>query len=132
VDVIVTNGTAAPTVKQQTSVIPIVFPMGIDPLGGDLITNLARPGGNVTGLSSQQSDLAGKRLELLREVAPRSPSPLIAANHTGGDAKVRVTIGDAEPVDAEPTENGIYTIPFPHLARTGSGRGCLQRHGNQW
>jgi putative ABC transport system substrate-binding protein len=44
--------------------------MGIDPLGGDLITNLARPGGNVTGLSSQQSDPAGKRLELLREVVP--------------------------------------------------------------
>jgi len=70
VDVIVTNGTAAATVKQATSVIPIVFPMGIDPVGGDLITNLARPGGNVTGLSSQQSDLAGKRLELLREVVP--------------------------------------------------------------
>jgi putative ABC transport system substrate-binding protein len=70
VDVIVTNGTAVATVKEVTSVIPIVFPMGIDPVGGDLITNLARPGGNVTGLSSQQSDLAGKRLELLREVVP--------------------------------------------------------------
>ena len=70
VDVIVTNAFAASTVKQATSVIPIVFPMGIDPVGGDLITNLARPGGNVTGLSVQQTDLAGKRLELLREVVP--------------------------------------------------------------
>jgi cobalt-zinc-cadmium efflux system membrane fusion protein len=43
-----------------------------------------------------------------------------ATNESVSDAKVRVTIGDAEPVDAEPTENGIYTIPFPHLARTGS------------
>jgi putative tryptophan/tyrosine transport system substrate-binding protein len=71
VDVIVTNGTAAPTVKQATSVIPIVFPMGIDPVGSDLIGSLAQPGGNVTGVTTQQSDLAGKRLELLREVLPR-------------------------------------------------------------
>jgi putative ABC transport system substrate-binding protein len=71
VDVIVTNGSAAPTVRQATSVIPIIFPMGIDPVGGGLITNLARPGGNVTGLSVQQTDLAGKRLEFLREVVPR-------------------------------------------------------------
>jgi putative ABC transport system substrate-binding protein len=71
VDVIVASGTAAPTVRQATSVIPIIFPMGIDPVGGGLITNLARPGGNVTGLSVQQTDLAGKRLEFLREVVPR-------------------------------------------------------------
>jgi putative ABC transport system substrate-binding protein len=71
VDLIVTSGTAAPAVKQATSLIPIIFPMGIDPVGGGLITNLARPGGNVTGLSVQQTDLAGKRLELLREVVPR-------------------------------------------------------------
>jgi putative tryptophan/tyrosine transport system substrate-binding protein len=71
VDLIVTSGTAAPAAKQATSVIPIIFPMGIDPVGGGLITNLARPGGNVTGLSVQQTDLAGKRLELLREVVPR-------------------------------------------------------------
>jgi len=45
--------------------------LGIDPVGGDLIASLARPGGNVTGLTTQQSDLAGKRLELLREALPR-------------------------------------------------------------
>jgi putative tryptophan/tyrosine transport system substrate-binding protein len=71
VDVIVTNAFAAATVKKATSVIPIVFPLGIDPVGGDLIGSLAQPGGNVTGLTTQQSDLAGKRLELLREVLPR-------------------------------------------------------------
>jgi putative tryptophan/tyrosine transport system substrate-binding protein len=71
VDVIVTNAFAASAVKQATSVIPIVFPLGIDPVGGDLIASLARPGGNVTGLTTQQSDTAGKRLELLREVLPR-------------------------------------------------------------
>jgi putative tryptophan/tyrosine transport system substrate-binding protein len=71
VDVIVTNAFAASTVKQATSVIPIVFPLGIDPVGSDLIRSLAQPGGNVTGVTTQQSDLAGKRLELLREVLPR-------------------------------------------------------------
>jgi putative ABC transport system substrate-binding protein len=55
--------------KQATSVIPIVFVAG-DPVGTGLVTSLARPGGNVTGLSLQSSDLAGKRLELLREVVP--------------------------------------------------------------
>src|SRR5262249_44098521 len=70
VDVMVINGTSLPTVKQTTSVIPIVFPVGIDPVSRGVIANLAQPGGNITGLSSQQSDLAGKRLGLLREVAP--------------------------------------------------------------
>ena len=69
-DVIVTNSSSAPRVKQATSVIPIVFVLGNDPLGGGLVSSLARPGGNVTGLSVQQADIAGKRLELLREVIP--------------------------------------------------------------
>jgi putative ABC transport system substrate-binding protein len=56
-----------PAAKQATSVIPIVF-VASDPLGTGLIASLARPGGNVTGLSLQAPDLAGKRLELLREV----------------------------------------------------------------
>jgi putative ABC transport system substrate-binding protein len=67
VDVIVTVGSAVPAVKQATSVIPIVFPLSVDPVGGGLVASLARPGGNVTGLSVQGTDLAGKRLELLRE-----------------------------------------------------------------
>jgi putative tryptophan/tyrosine transport system substrate-binding protein len=70
VDVIVTVGSVVPAVKQATSVIPIVFTISGDPIGTGLVASLARPGGNVTGLSSQAPDLAGKRLELLREVVP--------------------------------------------------------------
>jgi putative tryptophan/tyrosine transport system substrate-binding protein len=71
VDVVVTYGTA-PVIaaKQATSVIPIVFAIAGDPVGNGLVASLARPGGNVTGLSAQITDLAGKRLELLREVVP--------------------------------------------------------------
>ena len=69
VDIIATWGTAGVIAAQQaTSVIPIVFALAGDPVGTGLVTSLARPGGNVTGLSSQQSDIGGKRLELLREV----------------------------------------------------------------
>jgi putative ABC transport system substrate-binding protein len=71
VDVIVTQGTAAIlAAKQATSVIPIVFAAANDPVGTGLVTSLARPGLNVTGLSIQAPEVAAKRLELLREVVP--------------------------------------------------------------
>jgi putative ABC transport system substrate-binding protein len=71
VDVIVTYGTAAvAAAKRATNVIPIVFAAAGDPVGAGLVASLARPGGNVTGLSIQQTDAAPKRLELLREVVP--------------------------------------------------------------
>jgi putative ABC transport system substrate-binding protein len=69
VDVIVTYGTPPSGVaKQATAVIPIVFAAAADPVGNGLVASLARPGGNVTGLSLQQSDTVGKKLELLHEV----------------------------------------------------------------
>jgi putative tryptophan/tyrosine transport system substrate-binding protein len=71
VDVIVTSSTVAVlAAKQATSVIPIVFAAAGDPVNTGIVASLARPGGNVTGLSIQSADLAGKRLELLREVLP--------------------------------------------------------------
>ena len=71
VDVIVTSGTpAVMALKQATSVIPIVFAQAGDPVANNLVASLARPGGNITGLSNQTRELAGKRLELLREVVP--------------------------------------------------------------
>jgi putative tryptophan/tyrosine transport system substrate-binding protein len=80
VDVIVTNDSSAPTMKQATSVIPIVFVLGNDPLGTGLVTNLARPGANVTGLSVQQTETDSKRLELLRKVVPRLRRVAVMAN----------------------------------------------------
>jgi putative tryptophan/tyrosine transport system substrate-binding protein len=80
VDVIVTIGTAVPTIKQATSVIPIVFAIAADPVGGGFVASLARPGGNVTGLSLQANDTAGKRLELLRQVVPRLHQLAIMGN----------------------------------------------------
>jgi putative ABC transport system substrate-binding protein len=68
VDIIVTAGTpAVMAAKQAAPVVPIVFAAAGDPVGAGLVTTLARPGGNVTGLSVLSVDLAGKRLDLLRE-----------------------------------------------------------------
>ena len=69
-DVIVTSGTALLAAKQATSVIPIVFVVANDPVGSGFVASLSRPGGNITGLWVQSTDLAGKRLELFREVVP--------------------------------------------------------------
>ena len=80
VDVIVTGGIAVPAAKRATSVIPIVFTLAPDPVGSGLVASLARPRGNVTGLSNQSSDLSGKRIELLREVVPRLRRLAIIAN----------------------------------------------------
>jgi putative ABC transport system substrate-binding protein len=99
IDVIVTHS-AAPVVaaKQATSVIPIVIASAADPVGTGLVASLARPGGNVTGLSLQVTDLAGKRLELLREVVPGlrrlaimvnlgAPATILEMNETQAMAK---------------------------------------------
>jgi putative tryptophan/tyrosine transport system substrate-binding protein len=71
VDVIVAAGTpAVQAAKEATKTIPIVTPITTEPLETGLVASLARPGGNITGLSYMSSDLSGKRLELLREVVP--------------------------------------------------------------
>ena len=71
VAVIVTYGKAASTIKQATTTIPVVLALANDPVGGGLVESLARPGGNITGLSLEDTDLASKRLELLSEVVPQ-------------------------------------------------------------
>jgi ABC-type uncharacterized transport system substrate-binding protein len=81
VDLIVTAG-AQPVVaaKQATSVTPIVFAAVGNPVGSGLVATLVRPGGNVTGISTQAPDLAGKRIELLREIVPELGRLAILAN----------------------------------------------------
>ena len=71
IDVIVTYGGAVTILKQATTTIPIVFAVAIDPVRSGLVQSLERPGGNVTGMSIEQPDLVGKRLEVLRKAIPQ-------------------------------------------------------------
>ena len=81
VDVIVTQGTPAVlAAKQATFVVPIVFAIAGNPVTNGLVASLARPGGNATGLTNQTADLAGKRIELLREIVPELRRLAIMAN----------------------------------------------------
>ena len=89
------RGATPPTLasKQATAVIPIVFAASSDPVGTGLVASLAQPGGNVTGLSIQTTDLVGKRLEHLREVVPGLRRLAILAN-VGNPASV-LEMGEA-------------------------------------
>src|SRR5215471_5085090 len=80
VDVIVTGGNAISAAKQATSTIPIVFAVAADALGSGFVDSLARPGGNVTGLTLQSPEIVGKRLNLLREVLPGRRRLAVMAN----------------------------------------------------
>ena len=71
VDLILGYGAAVTTLKKATASIPIVFAPAVDPVGVGLVASLSHPGGNVTGLSLQATEAAGKRLELLRDVVPK-------------------------------------------------------------
>jgi putative tryptophan/tyrosine transport system substrate-binding protein len=91
VDVIVALGTPAiVAAKKATSVIPIVFPLASDPVGDGLVASLARPGGNITGLSNEQRDLGGKRLEVLREIVPNLARLAVLANPRNPTAMLNV------------------------------------------
>ena len=95
VDVLVTSGTPIIlAAKQATTVVPIVFATAADPLGGGVVTSLSRPGGNVTGLSLQSTDLTGKRLELLREMVPSLYRLAIMANV--GNPAAKLEMGEAQ------------------------------------
>jgi ABC-type uncharacterized transport system substrate-binding protein len=109
VDVILAGGTeAAIAAKQATSVIPIVFPTAGDPVGSRLVASLARPGGNVTGLSNLGSNLAAKRLEIMREVVPGLGRLAVMANadYSGG-------VTEREEIDAAARTIGLEVISLP-------------------
>jgi len=95
VDVIVTSSTAATrAAKNATTTIPIVMAAASDPVGTGLVVSLARPGGNITGLSLMAPELAGKRLELLREVLPRVARVAFLAS--GRDPDGRLFVEEAQ------------------------------------
>ena len=96
VDLIVTSSTNdSIVIKQVAPQIPMVFAVSGDPVGVGLVANLARPGGNVTGLSNQSTDAIGKRLQLLREIVPVLHRLAILANPSGPQAMVEVSVVQA-------------------------------------
>jgi len=95
VDVIVAPGATLLAAKQAASTTtPIVFPVAADPVGSGLVASLAQPGGNVTGLSLQQADAAGKRLEILRELLPDFRRLAVMAN--AGSSGAAIDAAEAE------------------------------------
>src|SRR5215510_4333797 len=107
VDVILTYATPSSiAAKKATAVIPIVFAAAGDPVGTGLVASLARPGGNITGLSIQQTDLASKRLEVLREVLPGLRTVAILANI--GSPNSVLEMGEAQAA-ARPLDLAVVT-----------------------
>jgi putative ABC transport system substrate-binding protein len=93
-DVIVTTSNqSAGIIGRQTRTIPIIFAPAGDPIGTGLVSNMARPGGNITGFTTYESEIAGKRLELLKEVAPRLArvAVLYTPGGPGSLAQLRLT-----------------------------------------
>jgi ABC-type uncharacterized transport system substrate-binding protein len=108
VDVILAGGTeAAVAAKQATSVIPIVFPTAGDPVGSRLVDSLARPGGNATGLSNLGTDLAAKRLEILRDLLPGLRRLAVMTNDYSGGVTER------EEIDAAARTLDLEIVPLP-------------------
>jgi putative tryptophan/tyrosine transport system substrate-binding protein len=123
VDVIVTSSTPAiQAVKQATAIIPIVMAFSGDPVGTGLVASLAKPGGNITGLSDIGPEISGKQLELLKEAFPTishvalflNPSNqanrlrLKAAEVTAGELKVRIQALEVQ--SANDLEKAFSTI----------------------
>jgi len=108
VDLILTHNTL-PTLaaKQATSTIPIVFAAVGDPVANGLVASLAHPGGNITGLSTQTPDAAGKRLELLREIIPSLRRLAVM-----GDANSPVTKSDVREVEEAARNAAVELIAF--------------------
>jgi len=108
-DVILAGGTeGALAAKRETADIPIVFATAGDPIGSGLVASLARPGGNITGLSNQGSDLGGKKLELMREVLPTLTRVAVMVNsdYSGG-------LTERFEIDAGARKLGIEVVPLP-------------------
>jgi putative ABC transport system substrate-binding protein len=108
VALIVTGGTAAvAAAKQATSVIPIVFAAAGDPVRLGLVASLARPGGNITGMSNQSAELPGKRLELLRGLIPGLQRVAVMAN-----VGAQIGVLEMDEVQAAARKLGLEVVPL--------------------
>jgi putative tryptophan/tyrosine transport system substrate-binding protein len=108
VDLIVTAGTAnVVAAKAATDIIPIIFAAAGDPVGSGLVASLARPGGNVTGLSNQSTDIVGKQIEFVREIVPGLRRLAVLANVGSpiGLLDLREVLSGASPL-------GVTVVPL--------------------
>ncbi|MCC6193613.1 MAG: ABC transporter substrate-binding protein [Burkholderiales bacterium] len=123
-NVIIAPDPVLPALRRQTSTIPIVMAAASDPVAQGYAQSLARPGGNLTGLSVQFTDLAGKWLELLRAVA-RGPGPVAVLTESGGSIlKAIQDAAGASKWDVVPLEVRMFTEVEPALAAA-SGAAAL-------
>jgi putative ABC transport system substrate-binding protein len=102
VDIVFAPSTpAALATKQATSTVPIVFAGAADPVADGLVTSMARPGGNVTGLSNLSAELVGKRLEQLKQAAPRVSRVAVLWHQGGSGGRAERDMLDAAEVTAQ-------------------------------
>jgi putative tryptophan/tyrosine transport system substrate-binding protein len=108
VDVIITTGaTVTRAAKQATATIPIVMLQDPDPVGNGFVASLARPGGNITGLSSLIAEISGKRLELLKEIVPRLSRVAVLGNSTN--------VGNAQQLKETERAAGVFGMQLQSL-----------------
>jgi len=110
-DILLVNGASVlKTVQQATRAIPIVFVNVIDPVGQGFVQSLAHPGGNITGLSNVESEMGGKWLQLLKQIAPHvTEVAVIGGTMLGGGAGIETAIQAMAP------SVGVQLIPFTEL-----------------
>jgi putative ABC transport system substrate-binding protein len=110
-DILLVNGTSVlKAVQQATRTIPIVFVNVIDPVGQGFVQSLAHPGGNITGLSNVESEMGGKWLQLLKQIAPHlTEVAVIGGTMLAGGAGIETAIQASAP------SVGVQLIPFTEL-----------------
>ena len=118
VEVIVTPGAATSAAKRATETVPIVFSYSGDPIEAGFVKSLARPGGNMTGITWLAFELVGKRLELLKEAAPRVSRVAILSNpaHAGEQRELRETERTARAVGSMVQYHQVRTTADFHAA----------------
>jgi putative ABC transport system substrate-binding protein len=111
VDAIVVGGTAAArAVRRLTKTIPIVIPDSADPVAGELVASLSRPGGNITGLTTMSTKLSGKRLELLKESFPTISSVVTLVRKGGANYTTFLAVGREIEVTARSLDVKVESI----------------------